>query len=416
MKKQIFLPIMFILLAGLATAATIRENPIPEGTSVRITIVNQEPDPVEPGSVVDVRFKIENLGSKRADNVTLEVMQEFPFSVYSGDAVKNVGGIYSRQIGDEGVILKYRIKVDKEAVAGESLLKLRYKTENGPWVELDKFYINIKPQDALILIKSIGTADQLSPGVVGTVDIKLKNMADFLIKNVKVKLNLNSQPFAPIGTTNEQILEFMDPQEETTVSFKLMAEPDAESNVYKIPLELKYLDGLGTSYHVNQTIGLIIGEKPDLLVTLESSTIPTKNKKGEIVIKFVNRGLSNIKFLNVQLKPSNDYVILSSDQFYIGNIDSDDYETSDFTIYAKRESERGKLFIPIKIEYRDANNNEYSKDYNLELKLYSSTEASKLGLDGGNNFLATAMTVVIVVLVLWLYKKKKFPFGAKKKK
>lgn len=412
MKKIIYF-LMLLVCVSLVAAATITEMPIPSSYYIKVTLVNQEPDPVEPGALVDVRFKVENYGTNKAEDITLEIVPEYPFSIYTGTAQRKIGGVYSRQIGDTGVIEKYTLKVDENAVAGENKLNVRYRIAQGQWTEIEDIVLNVKAQDALLAVIGVTGAEGIPPGSVGDVKINLKNMANFFVKDVRVKLNLNNKPFAPIGTTNEQILEIMRGGEEAAVSFSLMAEPDAASTVYKVPLELTYFDKTGTKYYKNQTIGVVIGDKPELLINVESSTVNTAGKKGDVVIKFVNRGLSEVKFLNVILKPSKDYVIISSGTYYIGSIDSDDYETAEFTIYANRATKKGILVLPLEIQYKDSNNKEYSIDYDLELKLYSSMQANKMGLEGGSNIAGTIVTILIVVLLLWLYKKKKFPFNGK---
>ena len=70
MKKGI-LAVLLMIIAGsfIAYAATVTNLPIEDWYSIRVALVNQEPDPVEPGKYVDVRFKIENRGSKNAEDV-----------------------------------------------------------------------------------------------------------------------------------------------------------------------------------------------------------------------------------------------------------------------------------------------------------------------------------------------------------
>ena len=57
MKKNIILILAIIL--GSCVAYAVTNLPTENWYNLRITLVNQEPDPVEPGSYVDVRFKIE---------------------------------------------------------------------------------------------------------------------------------------------------------------------------------------------------------------------------------------------------------------------------------------------------------------------------------------------------------------------
>ena len=69
--------------------------------------------------------------------------------------------------------------------------------------------------------------------------------------------------------------------------------------------------------------------------------------------------LIDIKFLNVKLDKAEGYKVLSPYEVYIGNIDSDDYETADFKINVDKASKE-KVILPLTIEYNDANNQEYT--------------------------------------------------------
>jgi len=73
---------------------------------------------------------------------------------------------------------------------------------------------------------------------------------------------------------------------------------------------------------------------------------------------------------------------------------------------------KGKdVVLPLLIEYKDANNNEYSSDIELPLGLYSASEAKSLGLKKGNNTVGIIIVLVIVGVGFFFYmrwrKKKK---------
>jgi len=387
----------------------------PEWANIRITLVSQDPDPAEPGEYVDVRFKVENRGSKNAEDVTLELLPKYPFSLDPGiEATRKIGSVHGRQIGDIGVIVKYKLRVDKDAVEGENELELRYKIEDSVWIELEPFIINIQTHDAILAVSSVlSTLEKIKPGGTTTVKINFKNMADSLIKDIKVKLNLDSVPLAPIGSTNEKTIMKLDSKEESIVEFNLIAEADAESKVYKIPMQIYYLDELGNNYGKNNTIGLIIGDKPDISVVIASSEIYSSGKSGDVVIKFVNKGVMDLKFMNVKLGHTDDYDILSLDEVYIGNIDSDDYETAEFKLFVKATKD-SEIKIPISMEYKDANNEDYAKSIVLDLKLYSTAETKKLGLTKGNSFVGIVIVVIIVVIGLFVYRRWRKKKKAKK--
>lgn len=407
-KNLVILILLAVLIAPTAYAtnssALVISTPS-EWIRMFVTLVNQDPDPVEPGSFVDVRFKFENSGSKNAEDITVELLLEYPFSMYEGSSIQKIGSVYGRQIGDIGRIVKYRLRVDKDAIEGDNKLKLRYKIEDGAWIELDPFQIRVRTHDAILFIESVTSAtEEVKPGGKSSIAIKVKNMADSLIKTIKFKLDLSGLPFAPIDSTNEKTIMQLGSKEESTVKFDLIAEPDAKSNVYKIPLNIKYNDKLGNKYEKNNTIGLIVGDVPDISVGIDSTDIYNGGKVGEITVKFVNKGVTDIKFLNLKLKQTEDFNLISPDEVYVGSVDSDDYETADFELFVK-PTKKSEIRLPLQIEYKDANNKDYSEEIDLRLKLYSTSEAKRFGLIKGNNIIGVLIMIVIVGGGLWFYRR-----------
>ncbi len=413
--------LMFVLTSWIVSATLVistGDSGITPGTNVKFAnateldkynvahnLVNQIPDPAEPGKYVEMRWKIENFGTKNAENVIVELLPEYPFSLDPGEgAIQNVGSVWGRQIGEKGVMIYYKLRVDKDAVEGNNQIKLRYSLDNGKsWLILDPFNVRIRTQDAILGIESISSEfDTIKPGEISLVKIKLRNLADSLLKDIKIKLDIDKVPFAPIGSINEKIIKNLNSGETKEIEFNLMAEPNAESNVYKVPIKIDYMDWSGNKYVRNGTVGLVIGDIPDLLVGVDSSEIVNSGKTGKVVIKFTNKGLTDIKLLNFKLKPSDAYIILSPSQEYIGNIDSDDYETAEFNLYVKKTSKE-IILLPLELEYKDANNKEYKKDVNVELKLYTKTETQKYGLQKKSKVLGIIITLVIIGLGLFVY-------------
>jgi len=370
---------------------------------IDVTLVNHDPDPAEAGRYVTVRFKIENTGAETVQDIVVEILPKYPFSLDPGEsAVKQIGSVRSRQLGDTGVIVDYRLKVDENALEGDNEIELRYNAKNGGWIKLEPFDIEINPHDILISIVSVEAPKMIKPGEVSKVDINLKNLALSFIKDIKVKLDLRSVPFATIGSTNRKIIKQMGADSEATVSFNLMAEPDAESQLYKVPIEIEFLDRLGVVYTKNETVGLIVGAVPDLSVIIDDSQIYSSGGTGEVTIKITNKGVTDVKFLNIILGDG-EYQILSTKEVYVGNIDSDDYETADFEISLGKV--KGDVILPLLVEYKDANNNEYSKDISLPLKLYSSSEAKAAGLKKGSNAVGIIIVLVIVGAGFFIYRR-----------
>lgn len=412
MKKVIFLIIM--ILAVSIVSAELRSMP-----DIDLTLLSQKPDPVEPGSYVELRFKLENFGYEDAKDVEVQIVPKFPFSLDPGEKkIHEIGIVGGRQVSAKAYTFDYKLRVDSDAVLGENEIDIQWRTKDSTWIT-QKFKVDIETTAALLSLTEF-TSDPLriKPGEVATIEMNLFNGAHSFIRDVKVKLNLikmvqtstgtmvEELPFSPIGSSEEKIIMKIDGRSETTVSFDLVTNADAETRIYKLPVSLSYTDSTGKRYNQSNIISLIVGDEPDIIVGIDDSEIYKVGQTGEVSIKFVNKGFSDIKFLYVQLKSSPYYKILSSENSYIGNIDSDDYETADFKLYL-RNIENGHVILPLAIEYKDANNVEYEKAVELKLKLLSEDEAIEVGLKKSNKTAGIIITVVIVVLGFLIYRKLK---------
>ncbi len=404
-KVLVIFVVLAVLLASNAIGAQRTQRPS-SINDIAVTLINQEPDPVEPGRYVDVRFKFDNNGSGEARNVMVELLPEYPFSLEPGKSTtRNIGTLQSRQRGDVGVIVKYRLIVDKNAIEGDNEIKIRYKEEGYDWIEPEEFFVEVRTSDAILSIDSVKVdTTTLKPGKSGTITISVSNKGDSLLSDIKANLGISSVPIVPIGSSNEKSAYQIGSRSSYDFMFDVMTEPEAAAGVYKVPLRITYSDTAGNTRSTNGTIGLIVGAKPDLSITLDTTEVYENKKPGDIAIKVVNKGVTDIKFANVRLMASKDYRILSNDEDYLGNIDSDDYETAEFKIYVENKKDK-KIILPVSIEYMDANNNEYKTEMNIEMPLYSTSEAKRFGLIDGNGTVGFFIAVLIVAAGLFAYRR-----------
>lgn len=133
MKKILYLIILTSVLSSSVLADSINVLNISSGTIVtgisylKVNLVNQEPSSANPGEYVDLLFKIENRGTSDAENVALTLIPEYPFSLDPGtSAVSDLGTLSGLQIGNNAFLVKYKVKVDKDAVGGSNEIKLKY--------------------------------------------------------------------------------------------------------------------------------------------------------------------------------------------------------------------------------------------------------------------------------------------------
>ena len=207
-------------------------------------------------------------------------------------------------------------------------------------------------------------------------------------------------PFIPKGSSSSKSISELFAHETSVVEFSLVAYPSADSKLYKIPLTIKYTDDKGFNYTKSELIGISINTKPELLVTLENTELNKQVVEGKITINLINKGLNDIKFVTVTLLPTEEYDTLSaSNIIYVGNIDSDDFETADFKI--KTNNITDKTTIKAKIEYRDAFNTIHESQESI-LLLLQEPQQQKNGI-----ITKIIIGVLIVGIIIYFVLRKK---------
>ncbi len=396
---------------------------------LRVRLSSQEPDPAQPGQYVDLRFKVENIATTDIEEAEVELIPEYPFSLDIDEpSLKDIGFVRNRNWGDSGINVKWRVRIADDAVQGENKIKVRYRSGESDWITKE-FDVAIKISDATISIDSVASDNEiLTPGESEKIRIKIKNLAGTSFRDVALKLDLTLSslisattttsaaasstststldliPLAPKDSATEQKVSILGSGQEMEFEYNLYVYPTATPNIYKVPVVLTFYDELGTEYTQSDLIGLKIGSPPSLDANLEENTLKKEGDKGTVSLKFVNKGITDVKFLSVQLKETSQYEILSPEKFYIGNLDSDDYEIAEFEIEMK-EGIDGEIRMPVVYDYKDPLNKRYSYNTEFDFRIYSKEEASKRGIGQGTsstNIIVIAVIGVIALIIIFL--------------
>ncbi|HII71683.1 TPA: hypothetical protein HA265_02925, partial [Candidatus Woesearchaeota archaeon] len=364
-----------------------------------------------------------NMGSKPLEDVEFKLVTDYPFQMLGADdGIRNLGTIQGHQKGEEGVILYYRVRIDEDASEGVNDLQLRFRAKGIEWAKLEDFQVRVQSVDAAVIVDSVELVpERITPGSNGRLTINLKNLADSTMEDVNLKLDLtlssiqtatgseasllyDALPFAPTSSTTEKRISSIKSGETVPVVYDLTVYPDATSRVYKVPLVMTYKDELDTEYTKNEMLGITVGSKPDLYVVIDKSDLVAGKKTGVVSFKFVNRGVTDIKFLDVLLQSTDEYEVVSSYEEYIGNIDSDDFESIEFSVYLKNNKDPEivhTMQFPLKITYKDANNLDYEDDLVLEHKIYTAEEK---GQTKSNSAMYIGLAVLVMIIGWIVYR------------
>ena len=364
MKSKVVALFFLTLLSTICFADTTF---IPGTHHLEVSLLNQQPDPVEPGKYVEVRFNVINSGLEDAKNVVFEIEPEFPFSLNSGtSASKSLGTIMGGAVGNNGVTVYYKLFVSKSARQGTSDIKIKYKVDNNLWTA-KTFSIRIRSDQSLLTVEEIKTnPEKISPGSECIISLTLKNNGDDDIKNVIVNLvpvqaiaqatgtTYVESVFSPYGDSTEKIIKFIEKGQSQTVEFKLIASSEAQLQPYKMPIQITYEDRMGASYSKDIYAGLVVQEDTDYVAVIEREEQIIENSKNKIYATISNKGKSKMNFVYVEVLPSEDYVILSTPGIYLGNLDSDDEDSAEYELFFNKYNQTKDVPINVKITYRDA--------------------------------------------------------------
>ena len=222
--------------------------------------------------------------------------------------------------------------------------------------------------------------EEIAPGKVVSIVIEVENIFEDDVYNLNVKLDLSGDaPFAPYQSSSEKFLDELNDGEEEDFKFKLIVLPVTASGIYKIPVEISYEDEDGNSSTKQELISLTVNSEPELKVSLINPEVLIRGKKNTFSVKLINSGLADVKFVYLSVGNVKGIKFISEKEQYIGDIDSDDFDSVEFSAYINVDSS-DTINLPISLKFRDATNKEFTENKNITLKIYSLKEAQKLGL------------------------------------
>jgi LPXTG-motif cell wall-anchored protein len=415
MKKNNFTKKIILFMLLVLCIAQLSFADVKTTASLKATLLSQNPDPVKPGAFTDVKFKIENIGNTNMQEAIFELVSDYPISIDSEiNQRKVVGTIYGNQIDENAYVLNYKFKISSSAVKGQYDIYLRYSDNNGEtWKTFQPFKINVDSQSPLLSISEVtATPQKVGPGEEMDLKITLENNENFPIQNIQVNLLLyNIQgttpetiniPFSPIDSSTEKIIKRLDKKSAKTVNYKLISDVDASSKTYKIPIEIIYEDEDGQSYTKNTLISAQIGKEPSLLVIKDSREKIIQDKESAMDIKFTNNGLVNIKLITLEVIDSEDFNLITPKIEYVGNIDSDDYQSIEIILKSKSDSNE-YINIPLKVTYLDENNREYTEEIKIHAEHLSYTKALETGIIQEKSMTGILVFIGIIIIGIGIY-------------
>ena len=250
------------------------------------------------------------------------------------------------------------------------------------------------------------------PGQIVTLWVAVQNWGEESVEDVYLRV-VPKYPFQiPYGsgiTDVGDVAAFG----ERLIEWELVVDENAIEGMYSFDVE-QCSDAECTEVlrDLSVSISVKTGGSPRIRVGLEDAATFQSAMTGDVTLNVVNRGKLDIKFLTLTLLPSDQYEILSPTEVYIGELESDDFDTVDYSIYVY-ENVAGEdtvyVDLPVKIEYTDSNNRDYTAQSQVKLKVYSQNDLKRFGLMTENSGSNSYIIIGLIVLggFVWYWRKKR---------
>ncbi|MCK5176370.1 MAG: COG1361 S-layer family protein, partial [Candidatus Aenigmarchaeota archaeon] len=273
MKTKYIFSIMLIVMMALSTPALADD--LADIGALIVSLTNQDPDPAIAGNIAEVRIGIENKGGTIAENIVLELVPQYPFELALGEtSVRNIGAIRGYQDGDDIKIVKYKIKTDKDAIAGSYELKLwKYKEGQKDLAKTEVILsIDIKNKESaeIIYIDKV----ELLPGKQTAMTFTINNVGSAPLRNLKFSWENEDEVILPVGSDDTRHIRYLDIDERTELSSNVIASANAEPDLYKLTLSLTYDDSVsGEETNILTSAGVYVGGETDFDITFSGSSM-----------------------------------------------------------------------------------------------------------------------------------------------
>lgn len=233
MKKSLIVLglIVFVGLVGFTSAADRRISVCDPS----IQLLNQDPYPASPGDYVDVVFQINGIAGPECERVSVEVRENFPFSLDPGDPriYEFAGSAFVRDFSSTA-LAPYKLLVNEDAVDGDNKVEvvLTHINDEGEVVtEVHEFDIDVDgvKVDFEVSIRNY----ELS---TNTMTFEILNVGEDDV--VALAVDIPKQDSVAVKGASRNIIGDLDASDDTTFRF------EAQPSEGDIEMRITYTDPL----------------------------------------------------------------------------------------------------------------------------------------------------------------------------
>ncbi len=393
---------------------------LPVTASAASTDVNNftyDPVPAQAGKELTVWVNIKNTTNYIAENVSVEIIPKYPFSLLPGEKeIVEVGTLTPYQSS----LLSFKLLVAPSAPKGTYELEFRMK-DNTEGIRVKPINIIVSANNPRVeLIKSSETS--AFPGQELPLKLTVKNIGGQKAKNVVVKIKEDrtvtttgivvEREIVPLGAS-AALAQDLNPNEEAIVELLLGINKEAKLKNYPLTVTVEYYDENGTQFSSTGYIGLNVVSSPELDAVINSvSPLGFPGGTSEIGIDVFNIGAGSASYVVAEL--SMEGAEFSENKIFIGTLEPDDFDSFKTKAKIGDKITPGTYNLELKLSFKDENNKMQTIQKSLPIKIVSAGEAQAASGQAGNavfGIIGLLLQLVgLFVVAKWLYNKLKKRF------
>ena len=407
--KKSFVPVVFSLLLFFSLFAAPASAAV-GGANLKVTIVETNPYPAKIGEYLILTVQVENIGGDKADNVDIQIVPQYPFSLDSeANAVKNVGVLYPGRTATK----EFHLFVDKDAKKGVRSIDVRTKTgKDNPWSE-KKIDIRIgtetfNSKGTVELKEFVSDPKVFMPGDRGTVTVTLTNTATtptVTIDGTDYDTNARIQA-AVLRPTSDGIIVLdapyadmglLGPGDSIKLTFNVKVAEDAPEGTHNFELAI---EGNSFDYNCKKSIPLKVDASNIRLISSKELTMIN----GKATVEFDVANTHPNELNSVSIKPEAEGVRFYPAEYFIGPMNPDELFTIEFNAVADGSSSARRISEPINLTLSANYGNGINKHENIVSNLFIQPIEETQG-GSANIVVLGLMFIAIAGVGVLLYKK-----------
>ncbi len=383
--------------------------------ALQVTSYNVEPSPVLPGQTFTLYAYVYNETTSVAKDAQFILIlgknsqdTAYPFSIEPTDSiVRNLGNIPAFTT----VQVQYQVTVNPSATDGIYTIQLLADSASGGGGKLEVPILIFTRTPVLTIVQSSPSTALVGETV--NLQLTLKNMGVSPAYDIVVSLAEDrtvtstgvvvERSIVPLGSASTFVGD-LTIGDTKTITVPVSISPTATSKAYFVPVTIDYYDSNHSVYSSTDYIGLKVSGEPELNAYPSDATpLPQAGKASRLSIDIFNTGLGPAKFVTASV--SSDVFTSNQSDYFIGTIESDDFDTIIIDSLVSSSVSPGMYPVSVIINYKNEYGDVQSFTKEVQMKVYSSGEAN--GGNGDSSPLPLIVGILVVAGLIWWFRFRK---------